>query len=101
DLANVSRFHQFRICLGPSFGFPMMSQLSCSKLTRLTAGSLPSRQETGKPVRTTLIPPTCQPPNSLSTGPDQLEPQRLLRPKGSSYMALFTQLSLASNTEGP
>src|SRR2546421_10225445 len=94
-------FHQFRSCFGPSLGFPVRSQKSCSKRTLLTASSLALRQETGKPVRTTLMPPTCQPPRSLSTGPDQPEPLRLLWPNGSSNKALFTQLILASNTEGP
>src|SRR5713226_7401211 len=94
-------FHQFRSCFGPSLGLPVMSQLSCSKAMLLTASSLVLRQEAGKPVRTTLIPPICQPPRSLSIGVDQPEPQRLLCPKGSSYSALLTQLILASNTEGP
>src|SRR6266849_2628176 len=93
--------HQFRSCFGPSLGLPVMSQLSCSNTTILTASSLVFRQDAGKPVRTTLIPPICQPPRSLSTGVDQLEPQRLPCPNGSSYKALFTQLALASNTDGP
>src|ERR1700736_3441182 len=83
-------FHQFRSCLGPSFGFPLTSQLSCSKSMLFTASSLVLRQETGKPVRTTLMPPICQPPNSLSSRPDQFDPQRLSLPKGSSKRALFT-----------
>src|SRR5216684_5654791 len=94
-------FHQFKSCLGPPLGFPVMSQLSCSKTTMLTASSLVLRQDAGKPVRTTLMPPICHPLSSLSTGADQLAPQCLWRPKGSSYSALFTQLTLASNTEGP
>src|SRR5437016_6382864 len=77
-------FHQFSSCLGPLLGFPMMSQLSCSKTTMLTASSVVFRQDAGKPVRTTLMPPICQPPSSLSAGADQLEPQRLFRPNGSS-----------------
>src|SRR6266404_8203482 len=94
-------FQKFKSCLGPLLGFPVMSQLSCSKTTILTASSLVLRHDAGKPVRTTLIPPICQPPSSLSIGADQLPPQRLWRPKGSSYNAEFTQLILASNTEGP
>src|SRR5437899_2744859 len=94
-------FHQSRSCFGPALGFPVMSQLSCSKLMLLTASSLALRQETGKPVRTTLMPPICHPPNSFSIGPDQFAPHRRLLPKGSSYRALFTQLILASKTEGP
>src|SRR6516162_7295744 len=83
-IAKADRFHQSRICFGPELGFPIRSQLSCSKLTLLTASSrLPSRQETGKPVRTALMPPICQPPKSLSIGPDQAEPQRRPLPKGS------------------
>src|SRR5712671_1838343 len=94
-------FQKFKSCLGPLLGFPVMSQLSCSKTTILTASSLVLRHDAGKPVRTTLIPPICQPPSSLSMGADQLPPQCLWRPKGSSYNAEFTQLILASNTEGP
>src|SRR5205085_527246 len=98
---RADRFHQFRSCLGPSLGFPETSQLSCSKFTLFTAASLVVRQEAGKPVLTTLIPPICQPPNNLSIGTDQSEPQRLRLPKGSSYKARFTQLILASKTDGP
>src|SRR6266851_705022 len=94
-------FHQFSRSFGPSFGFPTMSQLSCSNAILFTATSLVLRHDAGKPVRTTLMPPICHPPSSLSTGPDQLEPQRLPCPNGSSYKALFTQLALASNTDGP
>src|SRR6266404_913580 len=89
--AMADVFHQFRSCFGPLLGLPVRSQLSCSKTTILTASSLVWRQDAGKPVRTTLMPPICHPPSSLSTGPDQFAPQRLLRPKGSSYSALFTQ----------
>src|SRR5689334_23971184 len=77
-------FHQFRSRLGPELGFPLMSQLSCSKATMLTASSLVLRQETGKPVLATLMPPICHPPSSFSVGPDQLEPHRRPLPKGSS-----------------
>src|ERR1700756_153779 len=84
-MANADRFHQFRIRLGPLLGLARRSQLSCSKLTILTASSLlASKQEAGKPVRTVLIPPICQPPRTFSTGPDQLAPQRRPLPKGSS-----------------
>src|SRR6266568_2725516 len=70
EIADV--FHQFKSCLGPELGSPVMSQLSTSKLILLTATSLVLRQETGKPVRTTLIPPICHPPKSFSVGPDQI-----------------------------
>src|SRR5919108_5656237 len=66
EIAEV--FHQSRSCFGPALGSPVMSQLSCSKLILLTASSLVLRQETGKPVRTTLIPPICHPPKSFSVG---------------------------------
>src|SRR5437016_2854552 len=56
---------------GPLFGLPRRSQKSCSKLTLFTAASLVVRHEAAKPLRTVLIPPTCQPPSSFSTGPDQ------------------------------
>src|SRR4030088_1266986 len=77
-------FHQFRSCLGPSFGFPLTSQLSCSKSMLFTAASLVLRQETGKPVRTTLMTPICHAPYSFSWGPDHVDPQHLPLPKGSS-----------------
>src|SRR5205823_14435950 len=94
-IAKADRFHQSRICFGPELGFPIRSQLSCSKLTLLTASSrLASRQETGKPVRTALIPPICHPTKSFSRGPDHAEAQCRPLPKGSSKRPLLTQLTV-------
>src|SRR5690349_4775285 len=84
-IATAERFHQLRTCLGPLFGLPKRSQLSCSKVTLLTASSrLASRHEAGNPVRTVLIPPICHPPRAFSAGPDHAEPQCRPLPKGSS-----------------
>src|SRR6202035_1789029 len=99
--ATADTFHQLRSCFGPLLGLPTMSQKSCSKTTLFTASSLVFKHDAGTPVRATLIPPICHPPRALSIGPDQFEPQRLPRPNGNSYSALFTQLYLASNTDGP
>src|SRR5437773_11610177 len=75
-IAKADRFHQSRLCFGPELGFPIRLQLSCSKLTLLTASSrLASMQETGKTVRTALIPPICHPPSSSSSGPDDTADQ--------------------------
>src|SRR5215469_5030052 len=97
--AKAARFHQPRMLCGPLLGFtPLIkSQLSCSKLALATAASLVVRHESGKPVRTTLMPPTCHPPNSVFTGPDQPPPHILPLPNGNSYSALFTKFNLASN----
>src|SRR2546430_1482168 len=66
----AERFHQLSICLGPLLGFPVMSQLSCSNPTMLVASSLVVRQDVGRPVRTTLMPPICQPTSCLTTNDD-------------------------------
>src|SRR2546430_16093742 len=60
--ANAERFQKPRIDFGPLFGFPRRSQKSCSKLTLFIAASLVVRHEAANPLRTVLIPPTCQPP---------------------------------------
>ena len=67
--AMADVFHQLRSVFGPLFGFPVMSQKSCSNNTSFTALSLVFRQDAGNPVRTTLMPPICQPPRALSIGP--------------------------------